>query len=135
MSISMMLAQNIQEAMGGLSFADPGVGHTHFGAESGESLATYNDVDDFDGQTFSPPINSQRQQIAAMSQFSQVVSVWPVDPNKLSSNSNESSPDIPKTSSGPYTGAVRVRVRILFRLKPTDVPVEVYRASWIRVDN
>jgi hypothetical protein len=67
------------------------------------------------------------------------VSVWPIYPNKLSVNSNESSPDIPKTGTppnvtAPYTGAVRVRVRILYQAKPTDVATEVYRASWVRVD-
>jgi prepilin-type N-terminal cleavage/methylation domain-containing protein len=131
MSVAMLLAGNVQEAMGELSFADPGTQHLIFGAETGESLSTYDDVDDFDGATFSPPIDSLRDPISDMSQYSQVVSVWPVYANKLNVNNNESSPDIPKST---YTGAVRVRVRILYRATPTAVPAEVYRASWIRVD-
>lgn len=131
LSTAMMLATNIQEATGGLSFADPGVPN-HFGPETGESLGTYDDVDDFDGASYNPPIDSLRQQITSLGQYTQVVSVWPINPSQLSSNSNESSPSIPKTT---YTGAVRVRVRILYRAEPADVAGEVYRASWVRVNN
>jgi len=103
-----------------------------FGPESGETLATADDVDDFDGQTFSPPINSQRQTLSDLSQYSQVVSVWPVFANDLSTNSNESDPDLPQSS---YQGAVRVRVRVMFRRTATDTPTEIYQSSWIRMDN
>lgn len=130
-STATMLTTNIQEAMGGLSFADPGTAHMIFGPENGEVLATYDDVDDFDQASLSPPINSQRQQLANLNQYTQVVSVWPVYTTKLSVNSNETSPDVPKTT---YTGAVRVRVRILYRATPDAVAEEVYRASWIRMD-
>jgi hypothetical protein len=51
--------------------------------------------------------------------------------NQLTANSDESSPDIPKTS---YQGAVRVRARILYRVTPQSPALEVYRTSWIRVD-
>lgn len=132
LSAAMMLTTNIQEAMGAMNFADPGTVTQVFGAEAGESLATWEDVDDFDGASFNPPIDSLRQQIPEMSQYTQVVSVWPVNPNDLSLNSNESSPDIPKTT---YTGAVRVRVRVLYQATPAEVAAEVYRASWIRLDN
>ena len=133
-STASMLAGNIQEVMANQAFADPIVGHSHFGPETGEVLSTYNDVDDFDGSSFNPPIDALRQPITNMSQYTQVVSVWPVYPTKLSVNSNEASPDIPKTGAGPYTGAVRVRVKVTFRQVPSATPVEVYRTSWIRVD-
>lgn len=132
MSTALMLTTNIREAVSGLSFADPRVGHTHFGPESGETLSDFNDVDDFDGSSLNPPIDSQREPIPSLAQYTQVVSVWPVNPNQLSTNSNEAVPDIPK---GTYTGAVRVRVRVLFKLRPSDPAVEVYRASWIRMAN
>lgn len=131
MTSAMNLANNIQETMAGLSFNDPIYASKYFGPEPGETLATYNDVDDFDGQTFNPPVNSQRAAIAAMNQFTQVVSVVPVYATKLSSNTDPNSPEIPKTT---YTGAVRVTVRILYRARTTDPNVEVYRHSWIRVD-
>src|SRR5262245_21641518 len=53
MSVAQMLATNVQEAMGGLTFADPGLAHTYFGPEPGEVMATWDDVDDFDGATIS----------------------------------------------------------------------------------
>jgi hypothetical protein len=87
-------------------------------------------VDDFDGAVFNPPIDSFRQPIPELTQYTQVVSVWPVFLNNLRSNSDESNPDLPKTS---YQGAVRVRVRILHQ--SAGAPTEVYRTSWIRLDN
>jgi len=95
-------------------------------------------VDDFNGpvnsvsQSFNPPIDSLRAQIPSMSQFTQVVSVMPIWPYKLAGNTNEAAPEIPRTT---YTGAVRVRVRVLYRTNPTDPQVELYRCSWVRVDD
>jgi prepilin-type N-terminal cleavage/methylation domain-containing protein len=138
MSTAMMLTTNIQEAMGGLSFCDPGLGRGSFHAESGEVLATFDDVDDFDGVKddgqigLCPPIDSLRQRIPELSQYTQVISVWPVYTNNLSVNSNPSSPDIPQAT---YTGAVRVRVEIYYRATASDPQEKVYEASWIRMDN
>lgn len=125
----MLLASNIQEAMAGLSFNDPAYSNTYFGPEAGETLASYNDVDDFDSLTISPPIDSARQTIPNLSQYSQVISVLPIYANKLNSNTNPTSLDLPKTA---YTGAVRVMVRIMYKRTSGSVAQEVYRASWIR---
>jgi prepilin-type N-terminal cleavage/methylation domain-containing protein len=127
---AMLLATNIQETMAGLTLVDPAYGVTYFGPEPGQTLASYDDVDDFNGQTFNPPIDSSRKPIAELSQYSQVVSVWPVYANKLSSNTNPSSPDFPQTT---YTGAARVLVRIMYQKTPSAVANEVYRTSWVRV--
>lgn len=132
MTTAMLLAAHVREAMVQMPFNDPISGRSNFGYEAGETLNSFDDVDDFDGQTFNPPIDSLRQAITSMSQYSQVVSVVPVFPNKLNSNTNDSAPEISKTT---YTGAVRVRVRVLYRAKSTDTPAEVYRASWVRLDN
>lgn len=138
MATAMMLTTNIQEMMGGLSFCDPGSGRGSFRAESGEVLATFDDIDDFDGVHDSgeiglnPPIDALRQPIPELSQFTQVISVWPVYPNKLSINSNEASPDIPQTT---YTGSARVRVSVYYRAKTSEPQQKVYEASWIRMDN
>jgi len=131
MTTAMLLAENIQETMAGVSFSDPAYGKTYFGPEPGQTLHSYDDIDDFDGKTFSPPIDSTRSAIPSLSQYSQVISVWPVYANQLSANSNTASPDISQTT---YTGAARVTVRILHQQSPTDAPTEVYRTSWIRVD-
>jgi len=127
---AMLLAENVQETMAGLTLVDPAYGVTYFGPEPGQTLASYDDVDDFNNQTFSPPIDATRKPIANLSQYSQIVTVWPVYANKLSSNTNPSSPDFPQMS---YTGAARVHVRIMYQRTPTTPPAEVYRTSWIRV--
>ena len=44
-----LLAENCREMMAGLPFSDPSNGTLSFGPETGEALATFNDVDDFDG--------------------------------------------------------------------------------------
>src|SRR4051812_50211530 len=80
---AMMLASNVQEAMANVSFCDPIMGKTTFGAEGGESLATFDDVDDFDGQSLNPPIDALRTKIPEMSQFTQIVTVNPVNPDNL----------------------------------------------------
>ena len=126
---AMLLASNVQEAMAGLSFNDPAYANTYFGPEAGETLASYNDVDDFDGKTLSPPIDAARQTVPDLSQYSQVISVLPIYANKLNSNTNPVSLDLPKTA---YTGAVRVMVRVMYKRHPGAVAEEVYRASWIR---
>jgi hypothetical protein len=127
---AMLLAENIQETMAGLMLVDPAYGVTYFGPEPGQTLASYDDVDDFNSQTFCPPIDARRKTVAELSQYSQVVTVWPVYANKLSSNTNPSSPDFPQLS---YTGAARVLVRIMYQRTPTTPASEVYRTSWIRV--
>jgi type II secretory pathway pseudopilin PulG len=131
MTSAMLLANNIQEVTATLPFHDPIFGRSTFGPESGENLAAYNDLDDFENTTFSPPIDTSRQSISGMSQYSQQVTILPVYANKLNSNADESSLEIPKST---YTGAVRVQVRVLYRATPLDQPYEVYRISWIRVD-
>ena len=135
---AMHLAQNIQETMAGLPLIDPEFGDLYFGAarlEPGElrgRLKDYDDVDDYDGESFNPPIDSTGQAISSMSQFTQVVSVWPVrvGPHNLAVNSNPAAPEIPQTQ---HTGAARVSVRILYRVSPADQAIEVFRTSWIRV--
>lgn len=127
-----LLANNIQECIAGLPFNDPVTDRASFGAETGETLATYDDVDDFDGRSFNPPIDANRQTISDLPKFTQVVSVWPVSSAQLSANSNEAQPTIAK---GTYTGAVRIRVRILYASNPKVAAQEIYRSSWIRMDN
>ena len=127
---AMLLASHIQETMAGLPVLDPSYANTYFGPEPGETLKSYNDADDFDGSSFSPPIDATRTQLPQMAQYTQVVSVVPILANKLNSNTNPAALDLPKAT---YTGAVRVQVRILYRPTPLSAPQEVFRASWLRV--
>ena len=130
MTAAMLLTSHIQECMAGLPFNDP-FNPSHFGPEAGETLATYNDIDDFDGSRFNPPIDATRQPLPNQSQYTQLISVMPVYTNQLNVNTNEATPTITKTT---YTGAVRVRVKILYQRTPADPATEIYRASWIRLD-
>jgi len=131
------LAENVRESMAGLAFCDPVSGATAWGPETGETLASYDDVDDYDGTdgkgtTFNPPIDGMRNPIPALSQYTQVVTVMPVNPNDPSANDNEAAPTLPK---GAYTGAVRVRVRLYFQQSPASVKSLVFTESWVRVNN
>src|SRR3954469_19643263 len=54
MSTAINLAKGVRELMVGMPIADPQT-PTHWGSESGETLATYDDVDDFDGKSYNPP--------------------------------------------------------------------------------
>lgn len=128
---AIMLANNVQEAMGLLSFSDPQLGRATYGSETGESLATYDDLDDFNNRTFSPPIDANRVSIPSMSQYSQLVTVRPIYPDQLSSNSNDGSPTIANTT---YTGALRVRVKVLYKQSSTSPAETVYERSWVRLD-
>lgn len=130
-TVGMMLAGNIQELAASMQFNDPYYGRTTFGSETGETVATYNDIDDLDGKTFNPPIDAERNTLENMSQYSQVISVWPVYTTKLSSNTNTTTPDIAKTT---YTGAARVTVQILYKARPTDTAKVIYTTDWIRLD-
>jgi type II secretory pathway pseudopilin PulG len=131
-TVAMSLANNVQEAMGGLAFYDPQFGHATHGSESGESLSNYDDLDDFNNRTFNPPIDANRQSIPEMAKYSQVVTVRPVWPDQPSSNNNEASPSI---SNATYTGAVRIRVRVMYRPVASAAWEEVYQRSWVRMDD
>ena len=87
LSTGLTLANNIHEMMqtsSTMSFADSPTATT-WGLESGESIATADDLDDFDGYTFNPAIDARRQSIAYLSGWTQTVKVERVDPNNLSS--------------------------------------------------
>ena len=57
-----------------LPVVDPQTDAT-FGPETGEILAGYDDLDDFDGANFSPPINADRSTLNDYTTFSQQVTV------------------------------------------------------------
>jgi len=130
MTTAMLLANNVQEAMAGATFNDPLSGKLVFGPEAGETLATFDDVDDFDNQTFNPPIDSMRQPIEELSKYSQSVTVVPVYPNRLSSNSGST----PEISDSTYTGAVRITVTIVYTGQPETAHV-AHRMSWIKMND
>ncbi len=120
-TVAMMLAEHVQEMLISLPFTDPNPLSATFGAESGETLATYDDVDDFHGQTFNPPIDAGRMPIAGLEQYSQVITVTPANPARPS-------------ASGTAGNAVRVRVTVAFQANE-GAPVEtVYSYSWLKMN-
>ncbi len=120
-TVAMMLGRHVQEAMLSLPFTDPNPISATFGAETGETLATFDDVDDFNNQSFNPPIDALRQPIDELAKYTQTVSVTSVNPNQPS-------------ASGSAGSAVRITVTISY--KSTDsAPVErIYSYSWLRMN-
>src|SRR5258706_13555238 len=63
LTTAMNLAGNVPECMTGVGYSDLTT-PTHWGTEAGETTtASYNDLDDFDGQAFSPPIDRRRKSL------------------------------------------------------------------------
>ena len=54
---------------------DPQTEDATFGPETGETLSGYDDLDDFDGETFSPPIDVDRNVLSNFDAFHQLVTV------------------------------------------------------------
>jgi hypothetical protein len=115
LTVTQILANNIHELTYNLHFFDP-TQPTHWGPETGETLATYNDNDDFDGAVFSPPVDARRQTISNLSGWTQSITVRSVDPNNLTST-------VPNGS----TPTERITVTI------THLGQQVYQESWLNV--
>jgi prepilin-type N-terminal cleavage/methylation domain-containing protein len=75
LSTAEFLIEQIRELTTLLPVVDPITGDATFGPESGETLASYDDVDDFDGATFSPPISADKNSLNDFVAFSQHVTV------------------------------------------------------------
>jgi type II secretory pathway pseudopilin PulG len=79
------------------------------------ALLPYNDIDDFDGAVFNPPIDSQRRQLTDFSDYSQAVTVENVSANNFQQVVADHSSDF-----------VRVTVKIFYNNS------EIMNTSWIR---
>jgi prepilin-type N-terminal cleavage/methylation domain-containing protein len=73
-STAEFLIEQIRELTTLLPVVDPQTTTTTFGPEEA-SLASYDDIDDFDTATFSPPINANRATLNDLAGFSQQVTV------------------------------------------------------------
>ena len=131
MTTAMLLASHVQEAMAGLNFNDPQDGPATFGPEDNETLASFDDVDDFDGQSWSPPRNALLAAVPAVDRYTQSVEVHPLRPHELEGNA-DGSMDAVYHAEPDY--CVRVVVTITYRPTPTAAPQELYRQAWIRVN-
>lgn len=118
MTTAMFLANNMQEAMTGLPFSDPSGAGAGL-EEAGQPVAVWNDIDDFNDYTANPPLDATRQPINELANYSQAVTVTPVDPSSLGT-----------TAAG--AAAARITVRVLYQPPGKPTASEVHRISWVR---
>jgi len=114
LSTAEFLLGEIRELTVLLPVVDPDGGST-FGFETGEVLANYDDLDDFDGANFSPPINAERAVINSAAGFSQQITVENVSASNFELVVGDHTSDF-----------VRVTVRVLLNSQ------EISSASWLR---
>jgi len=140
-----LLAENCREMMMGVPFADPMNGVSAFGPDSGETLATFNDIDDFDGfdstvraditvgqpvgvvdaarRVITETVGGVQQVPAEWKNWRQQIAVDPVDPT----NFNTVFPK-PNTSRN----CVRVTVTISYMPPGSGAWDQVVQLRWVR---
>jgi len=115
LSTAEFLIEQIRELTTVLPVIDPNTGTTTFGPEASETLASYNDLDDFHGASFSPPISASRNALNNLSAYTQQITV-----------ENVSASDFEQVVSNHSSFFVRVNVKVLLNTR------EISSASWIR---
>ncbi|MBN2590066.1 MAG: type II secretion system protein [Sedimentisphaerales bacterium] len=121
LSTAEFLLEQIKELSAMLPVIDPSVvvpvpGTTPFGPDTGETtLAAYDDLDDFDGASFSPPIDASRNTLSNFATFTQQVTVENVNPS-----------DFDQVESDHSTNFIRVTVKVLHNSE------EICSSSWLR---
>lgn len=113
-STAEFLIEQIRELTALLPVIDPDTGTAAFGPEEA-SLAGYDDLDDFDGASFSPPINANRTVLNDFAAYSQQVSV-----------ENVSAVNFEQVVADHSSDFIRITVRVFLNAD------EVSAASWIR---
>jgi type II secretory pathway pseudopilin PulG len=114
LSTAEFLLEQVKELTATLPVSDPETTTwTTFGEEA--SLATYDDLDDFDGASFSPPISAGRASLADFAAFTQQVAVQ-----------NVSASNFGVVVADRSSAFVRVTARVLHN------SAEISSASWIR---
>ena len=114
LSTAQFLVEQIRELTVALAVVDPTTGIGTFGAEEA-SLASYDDLDDFDGVSYCPPINASRAAMSDLSSFTQQITVENVN----SSNFNQTVAD----HSSPF---VKVTVTV------SQNSNQLASATWLR---
>lgn len=113
-STAEFLLEQIKELTATVAVVDPETETATFGAEEG-AVGLYDDLDDFDGASFSPPIGVDRTSLTDFGAFTQQVTVQNVSASDFESVVADHSSDF-----------VRVSVKVLLNSK------EISSASWIR---
>ena len=116
LSTAEFLIEEIRELTAGLTVIDPQSGKDIFGVESGENaVAQYDDVDDFDGQSFCPPVDLSGTPLPDFAAFTQQITVVNVNPSNLDQVVSDHGSDL---------------VRVTVTITKNGTPVS--SASWIR---
>ena len=115
LSTAEFLLGEIRELTALLSVVDPQTDVSTFGPETGEVLADFDDLDDFDGMVFSPPINADRVVLNNSAAFSQQITV-----------ENVSDSNFEQAVSDHGSDFVRVTARVFLNSQ------EISSASWLR---
>jgi len=114
LSTAEFLIEQIKELTVLLPVVDPQTGTDFFGLEE-PGLVNYDDLDDFDGASFSPPISADGNNLDDLAAFSQQITVENVD----AANFENVVPD----HSSPF---VRLTVKVFLNSR------EISSSSWIR---
>ncbi|TKJ34981.1 MAG: hypothetical protein CEE38_16100 [Planctomycetes bacterium B3_Pla] len=115
LSTAEFLIEQIRELTTLLPVIDPETGDDIFGPETGETLADYDDLDDFSGASFSPPIGADRIGLSGSAAYSQQVAV-----------ENVSASDFELVVGAHTSDFVRVTVKVFLNAR------EISSASWLR---
>jgi len=114
LSTAEFLIEQIRELTALLPVIDPQTGTDLFGLEE-PGLANYDDLDDFDGASFSPPVSAEREVLNDFAAFSQQITVENVNPANFE-----------EVVSDHSSFFVRVTVKVLLNSR------EISSLSWIR---
>ena len=115
LSTAEFLIEQIRELSTVLEVIDPNTGMATFGPETSETLADYDDLDDFNGAVFCPPISADRNTLTDLSAYSQRITV-----------ENVSASDFEQVVGNHTSLFVRVSVKVFMNTK------EVSSARWLR---
>jgi len=115
LSTAEFLIEEVREMTAAVAVVDPQTGTATFGPEAGETVAQYDDLDDFDGATFSPPIDIERADLNDFAAFTQRITV-----------DNVSVSDLTQVVAAHSSDFVRVTVDILMNGRT------ISSCSWVR---
>lgn len=114
LSTAEFLTEQIKELTALLPVVDPNTGTDVFGPEEA-ALADYDDLDDFDEASFSPPINADREALSNFAAYTQQVSV-----------ENVNAADFEQVVGDHTSDFVRVTVKVSLNAQ------EITSTSWLR---
>jgi len=114
LSTAEFFIEQVRELTAMLAVVDPQTGLSTFGPEEA-ALVDYDDLDDFDGASFSPPINANRQPLNDFAAFTQQITVQNVNPSNFE-----------QVVANHNSSFVRVTIKVFLNSR------EISSTAWIR---